>query len=394
MVNRKLYQWGWLPVLWLLITACHAGGPKKLNRRITLWHKDKIPYGTYIAYESLPHLFPDADIMINRTPPSALRTGERKKVYIIIVPSMRPDESEMNAILNFVGQGNHVFISAFQFGDSLLHSLSLRPGLTHGFSNNGDSLRLSVYQPITRDSLSFAYPGQAYDNWIRSLDSQYTTVLGRDERGRPDLVKFNYKGGGSLTLHFAPMAFTNFFLLHKNNKAYYDNVFSYLPGNVTEVIWDEYFRYDRSKGFSAFQYILGNQALRWAFWLVLLLFALIYLFDSKRKQRAIPVINPLRNSSMEFVKTIGRLYYQRRDNNNLALKMVTHFQDHVRNRYHLQAGTLDEGFIERLAYKSGFDKSSLENLAEDMKRLTEQGYLTDEALKELYRKLEEFYKIA
>jgi hypothetical protein len=134
--------------------------------------------------------------------------------------------------------------------------------------------------------------------------------------------------------------------------------------------------------------------LRWAFWLVLLLFALIYLFDSKRKQRAIPVINPLRNSSMEFVKTIGRLYYQRRDNNNLALKMVTHFQDHVRNRYHLQAGTLDEGFIERLAYKSGFDKSSLENLAEDMKRLTEQGYLTDEALKELYRKLEEFYKIA
>ncbi len=45
------------------------------------------------------------------------------------------------------------------------------------------------------------------------------------------------------------MAFTNFFLLHKENKAYYDNVLSYLPASVNEVKWDEYFRYDRGKDF-------------------------------------------------------------------------------------------------------------------------------------------------
>jgi len=73
---------------------------------------------------------------------------------------------------------------------------------------------------------------------------------------------------------------------------------SYLPQTVQEVIWDEYFRYDHTKDFSAWQYILSNRALAWAFWLLLLLFALIYLFDSKRKQRPIPLIDPLRNTSL------------------------------------------------------------------------------------------------
>ncbi len=101
-----------------------------------------------------------------------------------------------------------------------------------------------------------------------------------------------------------------------------------MPNTVKEIIWDEYYRYSHNnRNFSAFSYILGNDSLRLAFWLLLLLFLLIYLFESKRRQRQVPVITPLRNTSLDFVRTIGRLYYQRRDNHNLATKMVVHFQD-------------------------------------------------------------------
>jgi hypothetical protein len=385
-------------LLAIILVSCNGGEDVRLNRRVTLWRKDKIPYGTYIAFESLPHLFPNATISINKKAPSSLHAGEGKTAYIVIAPRIEPDPPEINAILNFVGQGNHVFLSSFRFSDSLLHTLGLWPGNGHTEFNERDSLRLSIYNPVTSDSLSFVYPGDAYDNWIRGLDSQYTTVLGRDARGRPDLVRFKYKGGGTLYLHFAPMAFTNFFLLHKNNKAYYDNVLSYLPSTVEEVIWDDYFRYDRSRDFSAFRYILnsrnsaGNYSLRWAFWLLLLLFLPVYLFDSKRKQRAVPVITPLRNTSLDFVKTIGRLYYQRRDNHNLALKMVTHFQDHVRTRYNLPVTAFDEEFVERLSYKTGIGKESLREMIEYMKQLPGRGYVPDGELLDFQKRMEAFYK--
>jgi hypothetical protein len=333
--SRRSSRGWWLPVLLLGLSACNFGNSKKLNRRITLWRQDKIPYGCYFAYENLHTIFPNAEISINRRSPAAFEQGEGKKAYIIIASRMVPDESEMNGIMNFVGQGNIVFISSMAFGDSLLHSLNTLAAKNQGFDEERDSLRLSVYNPVTYDSLSFAYPGASLDNYAVSLDSQYATILGRDEKGRPDFLRFNYKGGGAIYLHFAPMAFTNFFLLHKGNKAYYENVLSYLPASVNEVKWDEYFRYDRKNGYSAFHYILGIPSLKWAFWLTILLFLMVFLFESKRRQRLIPVFGALRNTSLDFVRTIGRLYYQRRDNHNLALKMAAHFQDHVRTRYNL-----------------------------------------------------------
>ena len=412
---NQLKPWIKIAALCLFGGLSSCGGTNhQLNRRITLWRKDKIPYGTFIAYEGLPHLFPDADITINRESPSSLHTSSAsfssgssyykeesttlgKKAYIIITPRMDPDESEMNAIMNFVGQGNHVFISAFRFGDSLLHTLNIRQGGLNKFfpdepESRGDSLRVSVYHPITHDSLSFMYPGDQYDSWASSLDSQYASILGRDHYSRPNFIRFRYNGGGSIYLHFAPLALSNFFLLHKDNKSYYEDVFSYMPYNVREVIWDEYFRYDRTKEFSTLGYILNNRSLRWAFWLLLGLFLLIYLFESKRKQRIVPVINAVRNTSLDFVKTIGRLYYQRRDNHNLALKMVAHFQDHVRNRYNLPVSAMDEAFVERLSYKSGFHRQSLGELVEYMKQLPLQAYVADEELLDFHRQLEEFYK--
>jgi hypothetical protein len=381
-------------ILMLPLASCHFTRSKTLNRRITLWRKDKIPYGDQIAYDGLSYLFPNATISVNKKAPSYLQSGDGKKAYIIIVPEMDPTPADINAILNFVGEGNHVFISARRFGDSLMHTLSLRGASKYSLGMEPDSLRLSIYHPVTGDSLSFAYPGDDYDGWVTSIDSQYTTILGQDHRGRPDLVRFNYKGGGSLYLHFAPLAFSNFFLLHRDNISYYDLAMSYLPQTVQEVIWDEYFRYDHTKEFSAWQYILNNRALAWAFWLLLLLFALIYLFDSKRKQRPIPLIEPLRNTSLDFVRTIGRLYFQRRDNHNLASKMVTHFQDQVRTRYNLPVTALDEDLVAKLSYKTGYQRESLSRLVGYMRELPAKAYVPDEELLDFHRQLEAFYKLA
>jgi hypothetical protein len=199
-----------------------------------------------------------------------------------------------------------------------------------------------------------------------------------------------------LSIQLAPLAFSNFFLLHKDNRAYYEKALSNVPSGVTTVYWDDYFRYyDRNHGsFSAFQYILNNKSLRMAFWLLLVLFGLIYLFDSKRRQRMIPLISPLRNTSVDFVRTIGRLYYQRRDNHNLAMKMVAHFQDQVRTRYHMASPAMDEEFIDRLSYRTGYPKESLARLVAYMQTLPGKAYVPDEELLDFHQQLDAFYKTA
>jgi hypothetical protein len=383
-----------LPVLLLLsLASCQLNRAKRIDRRITLKRRDKLPYGTKVAFDGLSYLFPNSTISTNNKPLSALSSGDGKKAYLIIVGAMDPSPADINSLLDFVGGGNHVFVSARRYGDSLLHTLGVKA--SYGYLSDGpmDSLRLSVVQPVTGDSLNFAYPGDSFDGWVNDFDHQYTTVLGRDHLGRPDFIRFSYKGGGTLYLHFAPLAFSNFFLLHKQNFGYYQDALSYLPATVEEVVWDDYFTVPH-RNWSALDYILHNGGLASAFWLLLLLFLLIYLFESKRRQRPIPVIAPLQNTSLDFVRTIGRLYFQRRDNLNLAGKMVMHFQDLVRTRYNVAASALDEDLASRLALRTGYEREELSRLIGYMRALPSKAYVPDDELMDFHRQLEAFYKIA
>jgi len=380
-------------LLLLSLASCQLNRVKQIDRRITLKRRDRLPYGTKVAYDGLLYLFPNSTISSNNKPLSGLSSSEGKKAYLIIVGAMDPGPADINSLLNFVGEGNHVFISARRYGDSLLHTLGVKA--SYGYLSEGpmDSLRLSVVQPVTADSLSFSYPGDSYDGWVDEFDPQYTTVLGRDHLGRPNFIRFTYKGGGTLYLHFAPLAFSNFFLLHKKNIAYYQDALSYLPATVEEVVWDDYFTVSH-RNWSALDYILGNKSLAAGLGLLLLLLLLIYLIESKRRQRPIAVIQPLQNTSLDFVRTIGRLYFQRRDNHNLASKMVTHFQDMVRTRYNLTTSSLDEELVNRLAHRTGYEQEALSRLIGYMRVLPSKAYVPDEELMDFHRQLEAFYKIA
>jgi hypothetical protein len=96
---------------------------------------------------------------------------------------------------------------------------------------------------------------------------------------------------------------------------------------------------------------------------------------------------------VDFVRTIGRLYFQRRDNHNLAIKMAAHFLDQVRTRYHMASTTMDDDFIDRLSYRTGYAKEPLTQLVEYMQRLPDKAYVSDEELLDFHRQLEAFYKL-
>jgi len=403
---RKIFIFPLLSALISFIAACNNNS-KKLNERVSLWRNDKIPYGTFYSYKNLSRIFPDASIEITKKSPDKYKglalgesadkmvTASGKTAHIIISPQVQPDESEINALFNEVGEGNHIFISAFNISKNLLDTLHLKPAMYSGYYNSSDSLVINIINPVTYDSLSFGYPGKAFDNYFVSMDTSITNILGKNEKGEVNFVRITYESGGSIHIHLAPMAFTNFFLLHHENKEYYDNALSYLPNDIEVIKWDDYFRNrtgNKKSGFSKLSAFLNNDILKWAFWLVVILFAIIYLFESKRKQSIISVIPPIKNASLDFVKTIGRLYYQRRDNKNIAIKMSAHFLDNVRNRYHLQTSVLNDDFENKLAYKSDYDRTAIRDIIYTIKTLPDQPSITDEELLSFNNKLEKFTK--
>jgi hypothetical protein len=383
-----------LPLIPAILVLCSCvARQRQLNRRLSLWRKDNIPYGTQVAFDALPHLFPDAEVSVNKNSLLPTTVQYNRKAYIIICSRLIAEDEDVTWMMNFVGAGNQIFISANSISQSLLHNLSIKATSYEGFAYDPDSLTVGIYDPGDGGYHSYSYPGDSYANWVTSLDSQYTSILGRDSGGRPDFVRLRYKGGGAIFLHLAPLAFSNFFLLHKNNMAYYERVMSYIPSSVKEVIWDDYFRYDRSSGgFPLLSFIFSHPPLAWAFCLLLALFAVVFLFDSKRRQRMVPLIASPRNTSLDFVQTIGQLYYQRRDNHNLAMKMAVHFQDQIRTRYHMTSTMEEDGFVERLAYRTGYAKPALERLVGYMRQLPSMAHVPDDQLMELHRQLEAFYK--
>lgn len=403
-------------LLAVVLAGCGGSSSKTMNRRVTLWRNDKIPYGAWYAYTNVKDFFPHANVIINRRSPDRYRlfsgrslknTEEdalyegKKSTYIIIGTQVYPDQNELQAMLQQVSQGETIFISSMSISERLLDTLHLRAGYFSGFLKTSDSLTISIQHPLSNEQLVYTYPGMALDNYFQDVDSTITTVLGRDEKGRANFVKFTYEGGGAIYIHLAPAAFTNFFLLHKNNKSYFDNVMSYLPNNTEVVRWDEYFRYSvdgegnsdsANSGFSAMRWMGKQPSLASGLWLLAVLLLLIYLFESKRKQRYIPDASRLKNSSLDFVKTIGRLYFQRKDNKDLAQKMTAFFMDHVRTRYNIKGSLRDEDFEKRLVHKSGYDPAAIKNMLYYLKFTQEQPSISDDELLRLNQKLDNFYK--
>ncbi|RYF99314.1 MAG: hypothetical protein EOO02_17180, partial [Chitinophagaceae bacterium] len=50
----------------VVISGC---GGKRLNKQVTLWKNDKIPYGTWYAFNNLGSIYPDAKVVVNRDAP-------------------------------------------------------------------------------------------------------------------------------------------------------------------------------------------------------------------------------------------------------------------------------------------------------------------------------------
>ncbi len=381
-----------------------------MDERITFLKKDKIPYGLYVAYNDLKYFFPNATVYDNENEPGywdSLSTYDSGQAMIIITPQFYPDEFEMKKLIAFVENGNDVFISTVLVSTTAEEFLRCRASiLSTGDVVNPDgeavdSFRVSLFNPPFGNNDIYAYPGKKFSSWFYQTDTATTETLGGDELNRNNFIHLK-AGAGNLYVHLSPMALSNYFLLYKNNIRYYETILSLLNPRTTKIGWDEYFlkkRYnnDNSRTESntnLLSVLFKYPGLKAALLTALFTLVLFILMESRRKQRYIPVITKPKNDSLDFVKTIGRLYYDKGDHKNLCKKMGSYFLEHVRNKYKLPTNKLDEVFIKNLQFKTGCEESEIRGIVSFIKYADDAPVIRDDELTDFHKQLESFYKKA
>lgn len=366
--------------------------PRQFDERITLKPKDKIPYGMSAAKTLLTKLYPKAKLT-GSAHPTWMHNEDSQVTIIIIADRFDADEDEMLSLLSFLSNGNTVFVAARSFSADVKKYLGfMQPFYLPGESQaKGLSVRLN--KTFFEDDSIYSYPGFSFTQALTAFDDSLARVLGTDAQGQPNFFQFQ-KGRGSLFVHLSPLVFSNYFVLHKNNAYYLESLFSVFSA-PKKIEWNETFLQPPStkaedKGW--LNGLLKFESFRWSFGVAIIALFLFILLGMRRQQRLIPVYAKPVNDSFEFIKTLGRLYFEKGDHQDLANKMAIYFQEHIRSQYKIITPLNEEAFIKILHLKTGYPEDLLQKIVGFMNDLPHRRGISETELGAFYQQLALFYQ--
>jgi len=238
---------------------------------------------------------------------------------------------------------------------------------------------------------SFQY---SYFNLSEKFKNKYE-VIGSIEQF-DNFIKINV-GKGSIYFHSTPLAFTNLHLYQEETKQYAQRFLQEF--NSGNVYIDDFYHFSPSSNSGSSNYsrnpnlpssplafILSIATLKWAWYLLLFGTILFLIFRSKRNQRLIPVIAPMQNNSLEFSKTVGRLYYKEKNHKRMAQEICLYFFNHLRKRYHINTKTFDDSSKNRFIKLFPLETRKINIIAHlSVKSFTKESEITQQELEELYK---------
>lgn len=353
----------------VLILIASPNQPKSIDWRPTYSVNDKIPLGLYVFDKEINSVLKNQKIerVATLTPYEFLDSKynmdtlvndyDIKGTFINISEDNNIDDESIKEIFYFVSHGNSAFLSMEKFPKYLSDSLKIETKTNFNYADS--TLVWVANKKISNKNYFFK---ESLESYFSKIDTATTTVLGYQgnlKKSHVNFIKVPHVNG-YFYLHTQPVAFTNYNLLKKNNYQYTEEILSYLPKG--DVFWYTKSKDGQSISDSPLRYIMSQSALKWAWWLFLIGLLIFVIFNAKRKQRIVPILKPLPNLTLDFTKTIGNLYHQAGDHDNIIDKKIIYFLERVRNEYLIDTTRLDEDFIKKLHHKSGKEENDVREL--------------------------------
>ncbi len=408
MLRNKSYIL-FLAILLILYLVIQALKPEPVNWEPSYSKEQTRPYGNYALFRLLNTIFPNQPIIVSRKHPyEELPKYSHGNNYILITASIHLNDEELRVLDDFISRGNYVFMAAENFnhefcqywGIETKYTPSEIPNYWNDKKHPKTTANFTNYLLKAEKGYELRY--DQYDYFFSALDTgkfqsknkneipipPQVTVLGTLNQRLPNFLLIP-NGKGYLLVHSNPKLFTNYNVVyHPRNHEYVSKALSYLP--IQPIIWDEYFNTGPEGAKTEIRYILSSKSLRWAWFTLLCGIGLYMLFESKRKQRVIPIIKPPVNSTLEFINTVGRLYYQQKDHTNLAKKKVTFFLERIRKQYYIDTQELDDEFIEILSARSGIELEFITSLVKLLRDIQHSSPIDEKRLLYLNQQIELF----
>lgn len=365
--------------------------PTPTNWTPTYLVEDKIPFGTYILRQRITDVLPSTSV---KTVKAAVynNLAERpagKSNYFIIGSMVNVDKLDYQQMVKYMEAGNHILIAAYQIRGVLADTLKLE--ITSDFSfQNKRKYPINFVNPSLKRELDYYFDKGISGQYFSTIDTAKAIVLGQKQNNSANFIQYKY-GKGSLMILPNPQLLTNYSLLREDGADYAAKVFSYLPKAET-LLWDEHFSRKNGNDGSVLRVLFKYEQLRWAYYIALLSLIVFVLYEIKRRQRIIPVIERPKNSSVEFVNVVGRVYYQQRNNRDIAEKKITYLLEYIRNKYRLKTTDLNKEFREALINKSGATADVIDDILDQIKFIKAGQTVRDDQLIRLNKNIEEFYR--
>lgn len=366
--------------------------PEDTDWTPTLSSKDKIPYGSYVLYQELQKIVGYQPDILRITPyeqcgdTSYTPSGE---VYMFIAPATPFDKEDVNALLRYAHAGNDVFISSEFIGKPLSDTLKLRLKADIAM----DSITTNFVNPALAAPKPYAMPRGVINVYLEKFDTAKAVVLGMNSKQHVNFILYPF-GEGRIFINTVPGMFSNFSLLNHHNAAYASASLSYLPEYPEGFYWDEYFKQGREGEQTPLRVILQHPMLKSAFYTALMAILLFMLFQSKRRQRIIPVIPAVANTTVDFVETVSQVYYNQRNHRNIALKQITYLFEHIRSAYYLDTSLPDDAFAIKLAHKTGMPENEALRMMALIRTIRSEEKISDQHLLSLNTFIQDFHKYA
>ncbi|QNM86390.1 hypothetical protein H9W90_04500 [Polaribacter pectinis] len=367
--------------------------------------KEKSPFGNYIIYnEATTLLETEKVVLLNENIYDYLFHNYNERAdygsYICIKNSAyKLTDDGIDNLLRFIHNGNDAFIAVNYFSDSLKEKLGFT---TNNLDKNASTVAelRELKGEFTLENNQFANKTYNFDRNIRrhyflEYNENSTIVLGTtkiDGEQVPNFIKV-YHGKGALYLHTNPVVFTNYNMLN-GKEAYAANVLSYVSNK--SILWDPHiksskFANKKDDNNSVFKFFLEHKTLTWFLFVSLAGVLLFMLFNARRKQRPIPIKEPLKNTTVAFTQTIANLYLKEQDHKNLVDKKIAFFLEKVRTKYLINTASLNSSFIEKLAAKSGNELQKTKYLIHTIIALNKKDDCSEEELIVLHKMIDNFF---
>lgn len=434
--NSKIWIFIAAAIGFLTIYSVFFGEPRVDWSETYILDKKKAK-GTYFIAEILKRYNPKSDFEILDAPIHiSLNNVEERSNYVFIGEDIYLVENDADALIDFVNKGNNAFIFTESISYELIEKLSSEEVDFYYEFRNANGAVFSLKDPRLEMEIdsSFHYEmfGKVKSQWsFISTDS--LTSIKIEELGRVNLYSINavdyvvdstgsYKwesldsmynsvnyfrvkhGQGYFYFHTQPNVFVNAYLMENNDLDYVDGVFAYL--NEGDILWEEHNwifnrpylkRYVPRTNFyrddeSILSMILENQELKWGWYGLLIMAILFVIFNGKRKQATIPIMEDRSNRTLIQIKKLGYLYKDSTEYFEITQNMFENFLWYLHVKLNIDTHQGTEKIIREIVKVTKYDEEEIRSIFTRYQKIENWKSVTHGVFIKLHDDIEKFYR--